>query len=134
VTFVPGISGNPTGRRPGSKTKKQQLVEALFEGEVAEVARKAVELARAGNTDCIRLILDRVAPAPRGRRVRFRLLQVSSTDDLVRAVNCILKAVSSGTLTVEEGHALASAVELGGRIFEVAELGERIAALEARLV
>jgi hypothetical protein len=133
VTFAVGVSGNPAGRPRGSKTKKQAIVEALFEGEIVEVAKKALDLARSGNTECIRMILDRVAPAPRGRRVQFHLPVLNSTDDLVAAINAILRAVSTGTLAIEEGRVLASAVEVGGRFVEVAELSERVAALEARL-
>src|SRR6516165_10580001 len=56
VTFAVGVSGNPAGRPRGSKTKKQAIVEALFEGEIVEVAKKALDLARSGNTECIRMI------------------------------------------------------------------------------
>ena len=84
MTFVPGLSGNPRGRLPGTKTRKQELVENLFEGEVAEVARKALEMARGGNTDCIRMVLDRVAPVRRGRPVKFKLPPLSDATDIGR--------------------------------------------------
>jgi len=133
VPFLPGQSGNPSGRRPGTRTKKQLIVEQIFEADAEKVGRKAVALALAGNTDCIRLIIDRVAPAPRGRRVRFALPQVSSADPvaLIAVVNCILKAASEAEISIDEAASLANTVESGVRIVEFAELAERVAALEA---
>jgi hypothetical protein len=133
VTFLPGASGNPAGRRPGTKTRKQALVESLFEGEVAEIAKKALELARAGNTDCIRIVLDRVAPVRRGRPVNFKLPRVSDAADVVECFNGILRSCANGTLTIEEAQALASVVEAGSRAILVRELEDRIERLEARL-
>jgi hypothetical protein len=130
---MPGISGNPAGRRPGTKTRKQALVESLFEGEVAEIAKKALELARAGNTECIRIVLDRVAPVRRGRPVHFKLPQVSDAADVVECFNGILRSCANGTLTIEEAQALASVVEAGSRAILVRELEDRIARLETRL-
>jgi hypothetical protein len=130
---MPGVSGNPTGRRPGTKTRKQALVESLFEGEVAEVAKKALELARAGNTDCIRIILDRVAPVRRGRPVNFKLPRVSDAADIVECFNHILQSCANGALTIQEAQALASVVEAGSRAILASELEDRIERLEARL-
>ena len=133
MTLVPGISGNPRGRLPGTKTRKQALVESLFEGEVAEVAREALEMAREGNTDCIRLVLDRVAPVRRGRPVRFKLPPLNDGADVVACFNGILRSCAGGVLSIEEAQALASVVEAGSRAILVRELEDRIERLEARL-
>jgi uncharacterized protein DUF5681 len=133
VTFMPGVSGNPAGRRRGTKTRKQALVESLFEGEVAEIAQKALELARGGNTECIRIVLDRVAPLRRGRPVNFKLPAVSDAADIVKCFNGILRSCADGTLTIEEAQALASVVEAGSRAILVRELEERLERLEAQL-
>jgi hypothetical protein len=133
VTFLPGVSGNPAGRRPGTKTRKQALVESLFAGEVAEIAQKALEMARGGNVDCIRIVLDRVAPVRRGRPVNFKLPPLREAADIVRCFNEILHSCANGTLTIEEARALASVVEAGTRAIFVSELEYRIERLEARL-
>ena len=132
MPFQPGVSGNPLGRPSGIKSKRTLLVEQLFEGDALAVGKKALKMALAGNEVCIILILDRVAPAPRGRRVRFALPQVSSSDDLVAVVNSILRATSEAVISIEEAASLTAAVESGARIVEVAQLAERVAALEAR--
>jgi hypothetical protein len=133
MTFAPGISGNPAGRRPGTKSRKQLVVEGLFEGEVDEIARKAIELARGGNTEMIRMIVDRVAPLRRGRPVHFKIPQVNDTGDVLEAFNGILRSCANGILTIEEAQALASVVEAGSRAVFVKELEERVERLEARL-
>ena len=133
MTFLPGVSGNPAGRRPGTKTRKQALVESLFEGEVAEIAQKALEMAREGNTECIRMVLDRVAPVRRGRPVNFKLPPFSAAADIVKCFNGILRSCANGTLTIEEARTLASVVEAGSRAILVRDLEDRIERLEALL-
>lgn len=133
MTFVPGVSGNPRGRLPGTKTRKQAVVESLFEGEVAEVARKALEMARGGNVDCIRLILDRIAPVRRGRPVRFKFPSLNDGADVVACFNGILRSCADGVLSIEEAQSLASVVEAGTRAILVRELEDRVERLEARL-
>jgi hypothetical protein len=133
MPFLPGQSGNPSGRRPGTKTRKQLIVEQIFEADASAVGKKAVELALGGDMLAIKCILDRVAPAPRGRKVQFHLPQVSSREDLVGVVNSILRAASEAVITIDEAASLANAVESGVRIVEFAELAERVVALESRL-
>jgi hypothetical protein len=48
--FPPGVSGNPAGRLPGTKNRATKEAEELLEGEAEALARKAVELALAGDT------------------------------------------------------------------------------------
>ena len=46
MTFIPDVSGNPRGRRPGVRTRKAALVEALFDDEIQAVGNKCLELAK----------------------------------------------------------------------------------------
>jgi hypothetical protein len=104
MRFAPGHSGNPSGKPPGTRSRRALLVENLFEGEVEQVARKAVDMALGGNIDCLRLILDRVAPARRDRPVRFPLPNPPDADALLRAV-------ARGHLTPMEAGQLAPLVQ-----------------------
>lgn len=47
--FPKGRSGNPAGRRPGSRNKATLAAELYLDGEAEEVCRSAVAQARAGN-------------------------------------------------------------------------------------
>jgi len=59
---------------------------------------------------------------------------ISSAADLPKAANALLQAVSAGELSPEEGTAISALLALQSRVLEAAELEQRIAALEQRLV
>ncbi len=80
--FRKGQSGNPAGRRPGSRNKATETAELLLAGEVEALTRKAVELALAGDATALRLCLDRIIPARRGRPVQLSVAPVRGTADL----------------------------------------------------
>ena len=40
--FQPGVSGNPAGKRPGTRNRRTLLAEALREGEEAALARSII--------------------------------------------------------------------------------------------
>src|SRR3954469_24641742 len=69
--FKKGQSGNPAGKPKGARHRTTMAVDALLEGEAETITRKAVELAKAGDTTAIRLCLDRLAPPRRDRPVPF---------------------------------------------------------------
>src|SRR5687768_6523834 len=56
--------GNP-GRPKGCRNRATLAALALLEGEAEALARKAVELALAGDTVALRLVLDRLLPKGR---------------------------------------------------------------------
>jgi hypothetical protein len=121
--FAPGQSGNPAGKPKGTRHKATLAMEALLDGEVEGLTRKAVEMALAGDTAALRLCLDRIAPVRRDRPVTF---------DLPKAASAILDAVSAGHVTPGEAAELGKLVEAFARTLEVAELESRIARLEER--
>jgi hypothetical protein len=133
VTFMPGVSGNPRGRRPGVRTRKAALVEALFDDEIQAVGNKCLELAKDGDIEAIKVILARVCPVRRGRPLRFKLPSVNDAGDVLTAFNAVLRAASSGILTVEEAQSLSSVLESGARLIQLSEFEDRLEALEARL-
>ena len=63
----PFEAGNP-GRPPGARNKTTQLVERLAEGQAEALIQKALELALAGDTTCLRMLLDRVSPFAKADR------------------------------------------------------------------
>ena len=61
--FVKGRSGNPTGRRYGSRNKKTLAAAVLLDGEAEALTRKAVELALAGDRTALRLCIEKHSAA-----------------------------------------------------------------------
>ena len=126
--FEPGNPGKPKGARH----RATLAVEALLDGEAEALTRKAIEMALGGDMTALRLCLDRVAPARKGRTVVFDMPDVTAAADLVAALRAILRATADGTLTPDEAASFASLIEANRRAIETAEIEERLAALENR--
>ena len=128
--FKPGQSGNPHGRPQGSRHKTTLAMDALLEGEAQALTRKAIELAKEGDTVALRLCLDRLAPARKDRPVAFALPAIESPPDVVKASTALLQAVASGELTPSEAAELGKLVEAHVRAIELTDIQARLDALE----
>ena len=124
--------GNP-GRPPGSKNQTTRLLEQLVAGEAEKVAKKAVELALAGNVRCIQLCLDRLLPRRNGRPVDFPLPAVNNIHDVVTAMAAITTGVTDGSLTAEEAAELVHVVEGYAKVLETHDLIARLETLESQM-
>ena len=96
--FEPGQSGNPNGRPPGSRNKTTVAIEQLLEDAAETIARKAIELAKSGDTALIRLCLNRLSPPRRDRHIPFALPEIHTPADALDAVAAITNAVAAGEL------------------------------------
>src|SRR5918993_4194763 len=130
--FKPGQSGNPKGRPLGSRHKATLALDKLLDGEADAITRKAIEMAKAGDTVALRLCLDRIAPVRKDRPVTFALPAIEATADVVKASAALLQAVASGELTPSEAAELGKLIEAHVRAIEVTEIQERLARLEAQ--
>lgn len=129
--WQPGVAGNPTGRPRGSRHRTSVAIEALLEGEAEGLTRKAVELALGGDTTALRLCLERLAPPRKDRPVAIALPKMRAVEDLPGVTSAVLGAVASGEMTPSEGEAVSRLVEVHRRAVEMADIEERLAALEA---
>jgi hypothetical protein len=123
-TFRPG---NP-GRRPGARNKATLAALALLEGEAEAITRKAVELAKGGDTVALKLVLDRLLP--KGRAIRLNL-PTRTLKDLEEAGDTVRAALAHGMITLDEVTVLTNLLESRRRLIETTELERRLAALEA---
>jgi len=123
--------GNP-GRPIGSRHKTTLAVESLLGGEAERLTRKVIELALAGDTTALRLCMDRIAPVPKSRPVKFDIPMVRAAADLPPALTALMQAAGSGNLTPDEAASVAGLLELQRRAIETAEIEARLSALEAR--
>lgn len=128
--FAKGESGNPAGRPKGARNRATRAAEDLLEGEAEAVTRKAVELAKAGDTTAIRLCLERIMPVRRDRATPFEMPELKTAADAVQASAALLAAVAAGELTTSQAAELGRLVESYVRAIETAELEARIEALE----
>jgi hypothetical protein len=119
------------GRRPGSKNRTTLAAEALLTGEEVELVRKAIELAKDGDAQMLKFLLDRILP--KERSVHVDLPEVERSFDAVNAMGAVIAAVGTGQIAPSEAAALASLVEAYARIMNVAELEKRLENFEKEL-
>lgn len=131
--FEPGQSGNPKGRRAGSRPKVLVALDALGEGEAEAIVLKMVEKAKDGDAVAARTILERVWPARKGARLTFTLPEVKSAEDLPDAVAAITRQVAEGEISPDEGATVVTLLEAHRKAIETSELSARVAALEERM-
>jgi hypothetical protein len=60
--YVKGVSGNPAGRKPGTRNRATVWIEQLMTGDIEAVVARVVKAAKAGDMVAAKLLLDRVAP------------------------------------------------------------------------
>jgi hypothetical protein len=100
--FVPGQSGNPAGKLPGTCNRATLLKAALDSEEGPAMARIVIDKALAGDVVTARFCLDRLEPRPRGRTIAIDLPEGARASDVVAAFDATLRAMAAGEITPEE--------------------------------
>jgi len=126
--FPKGRSGNPAGRRLGSRNKGTVAAQALLMGEAEALTRKAVEAALAGDPTAMRLCLERILP--RERAVEFALPPIKSAADIAQAMGAVAEALACGLITPSEAQAIARVFTTFVRTIETSDFDHRLQALE----
>jgi uncharacterized protein DUF5681 len=124
--FRKGQSGNPVGRRPGSRNRATVIAEQLLEGQAATLVRKAVEMALDGDSVALKLCLDRILAPCRERPVEVALPPLESSSDLARVMGAVAAAAAEGQITPAEAADLAQVVETTMRALEATELRRKV--------
>jgi hypothetical protein len=129
MPFQKGQSGNPAGRRVGSRNRASMLVHSLLENEAEYLARKAIDMAKDGNLGAMRLCMDRIAPT-RNYAPGCELPHLQNAAASVEAMARIADAVTTGDLLPAEAAALARVVENYLQALAVHGFDERLTRLE----
>jgi uncharacterized protein DUF5681 len=127
--FAKGRSGNPAGRRFGSRNKATIAAQELLANEAKALTRKAVEAALAGDPTAMRLCLERILP--RERVVKFPLPPIKSAADVARAMGAVTAALADGLITPGKAQAIARAVTTFVQMIEISDFDRRLRMLEA---
>jgi Family of unknown function (DUF5681) len=130
MTFKPGQSGNPDGRPKGARNRATVAAERLLDGEADALTRKAIELAKEGDTTALRLCIERILPSRKDRPVSFNMPRIETIADSVKAAAAIASAVADGDLTPIEAAELSKVVEGYTRAVETADISARLLRLE----
>ena len=127
-----GVSGNPAGCKKGSRHKVTLAIEAMLDGEGEAITRKAVELAKQGDTVALRLIMDRIVSPRKDRPIKFDLPPIETAADATKASAAIVSGVANGDITPGEASELSKVIESHVRVLEANKFEERIRQLELR--
>src|SRR5258707_13297345 len=100
--FMPGQSGNPVGKKPGTRNRATLLAEALRDGEGEAAARIVIDKALAGDAVAARFLVDRLTPRPRSRAIALDLPADAGARDVLAASNATVAAAASGGIPPDE--------------------------------
>ena len=126
----PFAKGNP-GRPHGSKNRTTAIAQALLADEETELVRKGIELAKAGDVQMLKFLLDRLLP--KERLIRIDIPPLDFADEAIDGMAMVSGAIAKGKITPSEGAALSSMISGYSRAIEVLDLSRRIDAIEASL-
>ncbi len=132
--FSKGRSGNPIGRPRGIRNKATIAAESLLEGEIEGICRKAIEEAKRGNIQAIKLVLDRILPPKKEASIFIDLPATKTSSDILEAIHRITQAVSRGELSPTEGDCLTRIIERQAKVIEMNDFEERLKKLEERQI
>jgi hypothetical protein len=131
MPFQKGESGNPAGRPRGARNRTTVLMENLLAEDAEAIARKAIELAKAGETAALRMCLDRLVRARKDEPVVFDLPLLDTAADSVAAAARIVAAVADGDLTPSEAVDLAKVIDVYVGALATKGFEERLNKLES---
>lgn len=132
-TFAKGNSANPAGKPKGTLHRATRAVLAMMEGEAEAITRKAIDLALAGDSVAMRLVMERLVSPVRERPVSLALPKISAAADLIAAAAALTDAVALGEVTPGEAASLSALVGNVAKAVETFELSERLAKLEEQV-
>ncbi len=129
--FQPGTSGNPSGKKRGTRNRSTMLrAQLVTPAAVQSIASSLVEAALGGNVPAAIAVLDRVWP--RLRPVSLPTHIELPDGSLAEQGQAVVRAVAQGTMTPDDGARMLAAINALAHIVEVDELKRRLSALEAR--
>lgn len=126
--FKPGVSGNPNGR-PKDKTPATLLRKSIAE-DMPEIIKALVSLAKSGDVQAAKVLLDRICPALKPQALPI-FLPVNGS--LSEQGNEIIKATLAGHIPPDIGSQLITALANQGKLIELQEMAERLQRIERQL-
>src|SRR5260221_8335674 len=125
--FVPGQSGNPRGKAPGTRNRATLLREVLRDGDETTIVQKLIDRARDGDSVAARFVIDGLAPKSRHRPIT---LDVPGDADAATIGAAALKAMLTSEISPQEMASVMDAVLRGAEaVWGVEKIARSRAAL-----
>jgi hypothetical protein len=130
-SFMKGLSGNPAGKRPGTRNRATIIAEEMLDCETRPLLRGAIDDAKGGDGVMKRFCLSRIIGPRRERPVRFELPPVRSAADLNAAMEAVTAAVAQGELTIREAWEFSQMIDTFIRAIDASEFETQLQRFEA---
>jgi hypothetical protein len=124
-----GESGNPRGRKVGSKDRRSALRDVLG-AELPAIVARLVDAAKVGDVQAASLLLSRCLPSLRPSRELVEVPGLKADRTPTEVATALISAATRGELPSDAAAELVAALGSVARLREVDELAARIAALE----
>lgn len=122
--WTKGQSGNPKGRKPLS-TGRAALRESLNK-EVPAILKKLIELAKTGDVQAARTLLDRALPALKPEALAVSLPGVAAAKESTEQASLVIRAIAMGELAPDVGAQLLGGLGQMARVTEVDRLAREL--------
>ncbi len=129
--FLPGRAPKSPGRPKGRQSAAEQ-VRALIEPHRVDIIAKAVELAKLGDPQALKLCLERLAPTPRPEAEKVAVPGLAEAITLKAKAEAIMTAVGRGEVSAEAGDKLLRMLDTYSKAVVLTEMEQRLASIEGR--
>jgi hypothetical protein len=109
--FAPGQSGNPAGKKPGTRNRATRVREVAAEGDEAVVLQALMELVRAGNAAAVRLAATLFFAKPRDREIDLELPSGEAGATPAAIFDRVFRMMARGELTIDEASRIGRLIE-----------------------
>jgi Family of unknown function (DUF5681) len=128
--FVKGKSGNPSGRRAGSRGKATLAALLLLDDECEKLTRCAIDQALTGDSVALKMCLDRLIPIRKDHPIGVALPKIATLQDLPGFTASLLGAVSDGLIGCSEAEKLSKIASIHKEVLVAVGFEQRIIDLE----
>jgi len=127
--FAKGNPGGP-GRPRGAVRVAASTLDQIAAEAAVELIKVAIDLARAGDREALKMVMARIWPERRGRPLDIDVPAVAKVADLSAAATGVADAVLQGELTPREGREVSSLFEMHCRVLDTIEYEQRLQEIE----
>jgi hypothetical protein len=118
------------GRPPGSRNKISRVCQETLENHARTLILKCVYMAHQGNPTALKLCVERLMPAQRGRTLKLKMPSPNTLAELDAASQSIVSGVARGQITPAEGQTVSELLEGRRRVIATVDFEQRIRAVE----
>ena len=130
--FPPGNTFG-RGRPKGSRNREKSSIQHLLDEYAPHIMRKCMAQAMEGGASAMRLCVKHILPSQRGALVQMNLSPIRTAEDVDRAADQVIRAVSRGKLTPAEGNEMMNLFESRSRLIEGVKFETQLADLTEKV-